>query len=77
MELIICVPSDCIGPIHLWMHLFKDFQQPQDLRLMVILDGISEIQFTLTSMQTTAYYIPEEEIRLFSPQMYFCKNISG
>ena len=32
---------------------------------------------TLTSIETTAYLIPEADIRLFSPQAYFNENKSG
>jgi len=35
------------------------------------------IQNTWASIQTTAYYIPEAEIRLFSPHAYICENKSG
>jgi len=32
---------------------------------------------TSTSIETTAYYISEADIRLFSPHAYFCENKSG
>jgi len=38
---------------------------------------ICDSKWTSTSIETTAYFIPQADIRLFSPQAYFNENKSG
>ena len=38
-----------------------------------IIDQLGQI----ATIETTAYYIPEAEVRLFSPQLYFLENKGG
>jgi len=70
--------SDFVGPITPMDAPIQGFSSTDKIK------GVGNVRWhikhslgTATTVETTAYYIPKADIKLFSPQVYFSENKEG
>jgi len=69
LDLLLPLLQIIYGQLHLWVNLSKDFSANTRIKAIgTVRWNIRDSMGTSTSIKTTAYYIPEEDIRLFIPQ---------